>query len=378
MPLSLMYPDITIGGDPEIFFSRSEKIIGAERVVPAEGLTLPINPVGKIVLDGVQAEVNTAVYSCRQSLAYAIGVAFGALKTRLDEKHQDVRTIFRTLVEVDREELDQLSEKARILGCSPSRNFYNSEATIEVDPFTYRKRSAGGHVHMGFNWQRTSIYVGEQWTPSGIIHLDQDMDRQMLVPICDILMGLPSILIDRDPDAAERRQVYGRAGEYRLPPHGLEYRTLSNYWLHSYPIMSLVMGLAKIAVRVWYTGQVIEAAHRTGVKLLKTDNPADELLRSVDISAVARAINLNDREAALVQWNGLSEWWKKWTEGALTASTMAYGNLKGFEKFTSKPLEKWFPHDPLTHWATIPARGVGYGWESFRDDYINRGAPSEV
>src|SRR5262249_35468363 len=29
-----------------------------------------------------------------------------------------------------------------------------------------------------------------------------------------------------------RRQFYGRAGEYRLPRHGLEYRTLGNAWLY--------------------------------------------------------------------------------------------------------------------------------------------------
>src|SRR5690606_38791590 len=66
----------------------------------------------------------------------------------------------------------------------------------------------------------------------------------------DLVVGIPSVLMDRDPSNIERRKLYGRAGEYRLPAHGFEYRTPSNFWLTSYPLMSLVFGLARMAVQM--------------------------------------------------------------------------------------------------------------------------------
>ena len=44
----------------------------------------------------------------------------------------------------------------------------------------------------------------------------------------DAIVGLPSILFDTD---VERRNLYGKAGCFRLQKYGFEYRTLSSYWL---------------------------------------------------------------------------------------------------------------------------------------------------
>lgn len=82
-------------------------------------------------------------------------------------------------------------------------------------------------------------------TPSNI---NEALNRpDLVIPMMDILVGIPSVLIDRDPDARIRRLVYGKAGCFRWQPHGLEYRTLSNFWLRSYWLMSLIMGQARLA-----------------------------------------------------------------------------------------------------------------------------------
>jgi len=44
----------------------------------------------------------------------------------------------------------------------------------------------------------------------------------------DLFLGVPSVLID---DGKERKKLYGKAGAYRYKPYGVEYRTLSNFWV---------------------------------------------------------------------------------------------------------------------------------------------------
>jgi hypothetical protein len=53
----------------------------------------------------------------------------------------------------------------------------------------------------------------------------------------DYVIGLPSILIDTD---SQRRKLYGKAGSMRHKDYGVEYRTVSNFWLGSQELMSWV------------------------------------------------------------------------------------------------------------------------------------------
>ena len=53
----------------------------------------------------------------------------------------------------------------------------------------------------------------------------------------DYAIGVPSVLIDSDK---ARRRLYGKAGSMRHKPYGVEYRTLSNFWLNSDELTSWV------------------------------------------------------------------------------------------------------------------------------------------
>lgn len=46
----------------------------------------------------------------------------------------------------------------------------------------------------------------------------------------DLHLGVPSLVLDKD---TERRKLYGKAGAFRPKPYGVEYRTLSNFWIWS-------------------------------------------------------------------------------------------------------------------------------------------------
>lgn len=187
--------------------------------------------------------------------------------------------------------------------------------------------------------------------------------REKLVPLLDILLGNTSVLIDRDPHAAERRKVYGRAGEYRLPKHGLEYRTLSNFWLRAYPLMHGMMGLARLGLDILTAEEIaLEGGGWGAVK---------RLTELVSIDKVRTAINENNLDLAKENYAGV----RKFIEDHVSddASTLSRGLQAGYlpafdffiEMIDRKGIEYWFPDDPMTYWTSVFTEGHETGFEAF-------------
>jgi hypothetical protein len=344
---------ISIGCDPEFFFrSGNGPIIGAEKIIPEQGLlykpgeykgihrdgdfTVTSNTQSKFIIDGVQAELNPRPNTCRANLANEIACCFKKLEDTLKNQQEAISLDFSSTVAITPEELNSLKEESRKFGCTPSMNTHLADSTITVNPSEYMFRSAGGHIHLG--------------------HRDNPAIKKALsepnrtVPLLDMILGNTCVLLDRDPGNIERRKNYGRAGEYRLPTHGLEYRTLSNFWLLSYPLMSLVTGLARHAVLV--------AAHE----------PFDyykEFTDAVKLPDVVQAIQENDFDLAMSNFKRI--------EHLLLATAnindhypINQGNIDKFYYFVSKGINHWFKEPPLTHWANLKEAHAG-GFS----DYLN-------
>jgi hypothetical protein len=330
-------PYITFGTDPEGFFEKDGKIIGSERVIPEEGLKEGQYYNSDVVRDGVQFELNPKSSNAIVGLGSNIGKAMSKLSNRL-RGCPGVSCNWSGMVEVDREELDALSERSRILGCQPSLNRY-ADRPIEVDVKAYRKRSAGGHIHLGLS---APIF------PSTTL---KD-PRHDLVPYLDIFVGNTGVLLDRDPNAAERRENYGRAGEYRLPKHGLEYRTTSNFWLRNYSIMSFVFGMAHLAV------SILHQDVKNGSNELEK-----ELIDCVNIDNVIKAIDTNNYELARTNFNDIRPFLVRHLSEKLPFPLYPE-NIDNFLMFTesvnANGLESFFPEDILKHWCS-------FKYVSFRD-----------
>ena len=361
------YPgDVTFGCDPEFFFTKGGKVIGSEKVLSQGGKEI-VSPrisssnlgeksgeeFSAFVLDGVQCELNPRAHRCRQALGLEIAHAFLRLREHLNKTEGGVTACFAQTINISKKELDSLSESSRQFGCMPSRNLYDMGAKVTVDPAKYLKRSAGGHIHIGL----------KEYPPLMA-------NRERLIPLMDCLVGLPSVLIDRDPGNKERRKHYGRAGEYRLPDHGIEYRTLSNFWLRSYQLMGFVMGMTKLSLSVLNTTLQPPSYNW---------DAEGTLLSTIDMEKVVKAINTNDLELAKKIYPSIREFIHTYVSSECAGSFALAGGkgdeLTNFDFFIKKieeqGLDYWFPEDPMDHWCDLTKnKGMDFsrnvsGWETF-------------
>jgi Phage phiEco32-like COOH.NH2 ligase-type 2 len=93
---------------------------------------------------------------------------------------------------------------------------------------------AGGHLHFG--WSEGS-------RPS-------NAECKEMVKSLDTILGVYCVALFHKYDDKRRRALYGRAGEYRKPPHGLEYRVLSNAWLIHPVYAHLVFEIGRRAINM--------------------------------------------------------------------------------------------------------------------------------
>lgn len=104
-----------------------------------------------------------------------------------------------------------LTKNARTFGCEPDINVWT--LSYNEPPFSTDEtlRSAGGHIHIGWDEPENSI-------------------REFMIKAMDLHVGIPSVL--QEPNN-KRKELYGKAGAFRLKKYGVEYRTVSNYYLQN-------------------------------------------------------------------------------------------------------------------------------------------------
>lgn len=341
-----MVAPLKFGADPEAFITDGKKIFGSERVIPEGGISA-WDQGPKIVRDGVQIELQLRPSDRVEVLGSDITSVFNTLKRRLAQ--QGLKVSFDPVVDITKEELYALSEKSREFGCAVSYNLYGLPGP-EADPSVYLKRSAGGHIHMGLG---KPIFDPESKQGEGEdVYYEVDF-RKDVVPLMDAIVGNTCVMLDRDPNAVERRKNYGKAGEYRLPQWGLEYRTLSNFWLRSYQLFGMVMGLSRLAVSVLHTS------------LMKGEPVHQQLLDKIDFDKMVRAIQTNDFDLAQDNWRVVRDFIDR--NGVYLGDECGLNPhlLDNFEYFVKKVREAglsyWFKQDPMESWTS----GGGISWPNY-------------
>lgn len=225
----------TVGADPELFlFDEDEGIyvpvigfLGGTKANPK-----PVSDSGHYVQeDNVMAEFN--IPPCRNAGDFANNIFFTMGKIA-DIIPDTLKLKAVPTAEFQEDFLDD--PQACISGCDPYQNAWKGGKIEEaVDLETTNKRYAGAHIHIGYDDPNESL-------------------SSKLIRNLDLFLGIPSVIIDDDTD---RRNTYGKAGAYRIKDYGVEYRSLSNFWLKNDKLTKWVFKNTMQAIS--YTNQGKEA-----------------------------------------------------------------------------------------------------------------------
>lgn len=234
---------LLIGADPELFAFSPEKntymsLIGKFPGTKQEPVW--VNEDIAIQVDNVLAEFNITPCSTSEEFVRKITSGIDVCTQRLQALGLDVSIVPSAILPAS--ELSHPS--CEVFGCEPDYNAWdngqiNPKPSLDEIVRMYNSkefrglRSAGGHIHIGF-FDNADAYNHE------VNHLD-------VVKACDYFLGLWSMIYDRD---TYRRSLYGKPGCFRMKPYGIEYRTLSNFWLKDPALMQKAFDLAVFAYKV--------------------------------------------------------------------------------------------------------------------------------
>ena len=202
---------ITLGGDPEVFLVDSEgKAVSAIGKVPGSKdcpYELPsIGPGFAIQTDCCSVEFNLPPVITAKEY-------YSNVQRMVDY----IRTIIPAGLEIslatsmEFKDSDLIHPQATLAGCSSDYNAWSLSQNEKPDFKATNVRCNGAHIHIGYEGFNDDTSIE-------------------LIRALDLTLGVTSVLIDPDK---ERRKLYGRAGCFRMTSFGVEYRTLSPYWLAS-------------------------------------------------------------------------------------------------------------------------------------------------
>lgn len=224
---------VTFGADIEFFIStrKGEPIPAIGMVGGSKEDPRPIGDGFFVQEDNVAVEFNIPISKTVDDFYHNVYIGFQRVVETLPPATQP---LLKASCQFDR--VYMMHPQAREFGCDPDINAYTKKVNPRPkcdDPFL---RSAGGHVHIG--WDKPDMET-----------------RFALIKACDVFCALPSVSEDKDN---LRRKLYGKAGAMRIKPYGVEHRVLSNYWLTDPDYMQRVVFRYKKAVDFINYGHQVE------------------------------------------------------------------------------------------------------------------------
>lgn len=248
-----MIKNVTIGADPELFFAKEGEIISVEGMLGGDKYTpKAIDDKGHSILeDNIMAEFNIPPANNKEEFVNSIEY----VKEYLTEVARINGATLSFLASARLDSRFLKTKQAQEFGCMPDFNLYLKDTNKRPSSNT-DLRTCGGHIHIGFD------------------EPNQKKSEDMVLAM-DATIGLKSLSIDMDDS---RREMYGKAGSFRFKPFGVEYRTLSNFWIASEELIG------------WAYDETINA-----VELVNSGGIEEVKKYSKEIES---AINDNDRELA--------------------------------------------------------------------------------
>jgi len=201
----------SIGADPEVFVGDANGVrsiigmVGGTKECP---LPLPLGEGFAIQEDNVALEFNIPICTSKDQFGGSIASAMDFIGSTLRDSF-GLHFVKDSAISFPEKELQD--PRAFVFGCEPDFNAWTGRINRKPRADDPNLRSCGGHVHIGI--------VGTKY---------EHVDKHKLIQACDLFMGIPSVIMDK---GVLRKNLYGKAGACRWKPYGVEYRTLSNFWV---------------------------------------------------------------------------------------------------------------------------------------------------
>ena len=116
-----------------------------------------------------------------------------------------------------------------------------------------------------------------------------------MVKAMDATVGLGSVLLDFD---TERKKLYGKAGCFRFREYGIEYRSLSNFWIKSDESLKWAWNTTMKAIDLVNSGKIEEVKELGNyiIEAINTNNKdlAQELLNKIEVITNIKTEVLNE------------------------------------------------------------------------------------
>jgi len=225
----------TIGTDPEFFIvDKNGNYVNAETMFPGTKEQPHIMKSGAgLQTDNVAVEFASPVGKTGEDFVEKLRATFNELFKMIPEDH--VMDFAPSAVFPDAE---LQTEQAQLFGCSASYCAWALKENEQPCALNSNLRSTGAHIHIG------------RVKGDGNSFLHDPYGKVNTVRMCDSLHGIISVMFDQSDASIKRRELYGKAGEHRPTEYGVEYRSLSSFWLKSPNLVMMIDSLTQDALRL--------------------------------------------------------------------------------------------------------------------------------
>lgn len=274
-----------VGSDPELVIRsrKNREAVSAIDVLPktvTKHKPLRLSS-GEIFPDNVNLEMNLPPASSREQF-------IANMKAILKEAKQTIGPdYYLTAPSSLNYPLQALQNPAaKQFGCEPDYDAWRLEVNeVAVGASDQTLRTCGGHIHVSPQAGHFTFLTEE----SGYGKVDT-------VKAMDIVLGVSSVFLDNDPASVLRRRLYGSPGAHRPKDYGVEYRTLSNFWIRHPKLVGWAFDLTEISLRMVNEGVLSKIIDKHGE------------------AAIIDAVKSGKVQKAVPIWNDVADYFPQVTE----------------------------------------------------------------
>ena len=211
-----MINNLTFGSDPEYFIKNENTGMIVSSIPIISGTKENPESIGDgyfIQRDNILAEGNIPPVRTKEDFISKMEELKARITKYIKDKYPVLGLCHADCLDIDTAFLSH--PEAMLFGCSPYLNAWDDESNRANDLSSESFRTAGFHIHIGYDIERDVI-----WSRETI--------NNIIAKAFDMFVVIPSCLIHVDK---RRFENYGGLGQYRDTSYGIECRSLGAFFV---------------------------------------------------------------------------------------------------------------------------------------------------